>query len=52
MNITDVEVVGNPGNGGARPSVRVPGNVAQIQIEENDNARGLVQFNVKTVGET
>ncbi|XP_041376199.1 adhesion G-protein coupled receptor V1-like [Gigantopelta aegis] len=48
VNITDVEVTGNPSNNSAKPSVRIPGNVAKIQIEENDNARGLVQFNVKT----
>lgn len=33
----------------AQPSIKVPGNVATITILENDNARGMVQFNVNTV---
>ena len=49
MNITEAELLDPRGNSSARPSVKIPGNVAQITILENDNARGTVQFDVKTV---
>lgn len=34
---------------GAEPSVKVPGNILRITINENDGIRGIVQFNVTTV---
>ena len=49
VNLTTVELVGAEGDNSAQPSIRVPGNVAQITILENDNAQGTVQFDVKTV---
>ena len=49
VNLTTVELAGAEGDNSAQPSIRVPGNVAQITILENDNAQGTVQFDVKTV---
>ena len=49
VNLTEVELVGPGADNSARPSIRIPGNVVQITILENDNARGTVQFDVKTV---
>lgn len=34
---------------GAEPSVKVPGNILRVTINENDGIRGIVQFNVTTV---
>ncbi|XP_029019275.1 adhesion G-protein coupled receptor V1 isoform X2 [Betta splendens] len=46
VNITRVEVVGGP-LGAQQPSVKRPGmEVAQVTIEENDDPRGILQFNV------
>ena len=34
---------------GSEPSIVMPGNIAVVTIKENDNARGIIQFDVKTV---
>ena len=49
VNITEVELLGEGTDNSEQPSIRIPGNVAQITILENDNARGTVQFDIKTV---
>ncbi|XP_052793587.1 adhesion G-protein coupled receptor V1-like [Mya arenaria] len=48
VNITGVVLLGNVPPPGAEPSVRIPGNIVAVTIAENDNARGIVQFNVTT----
>ena len=48
-NITSVQLIGDSPTDGAAPSVRRPGDIAAIAITENDNARGVVQFNVTRV---
>ncbi|XP_076465116.1 adhesion G-protein coupled receptor V1-like isoform X2 [Babylonia areolata] len=48
VNITEVMLVTAEGESSAQPSIRVPGNVAEITILENDGARGMVQFDVET----
>ncbi|XP_060082724.1 adhesion G-protein coupled receptor V1-like [Ylistrum balloti] len=48
VNITGVTLAGPNPPPGAEPSVNVPGNLLSITIQENDNARGIVQFNVTT----
>jgi len=49
LNITSVTLMGNQPPAGAEPSVRLPGNILIVTINENDNARGIIQFNVTTV---
>ncbi|KAJ8304146.1 hypothetical protein KUTeg_017729 [Tegillarca granosa] len=49
VNITGVTLSGLTPPPGAEPSVKIPGNIIAITITENDNARGIVQFNVTTV---
>ncbi|XP_069137444.1 adhesion G-protein coupled receptor V1-like isoform X2 [Argopecten irradians] len=48
VNITGVTLAGPAPPPGAEPSVQVPGNLLSVTIKENDNARGIVQFNVTT----
>nr|KAG5699576.1 hypothetical protein BaRGS_033772 [Batillaria attramentaria] len=48
VNLTAVELVGTSGGSGAGPSIKKPGDVVQVTILENDNARGTVQFDVST----
>ncbi|KAL8615958.1 hypothetical protein ACOMHN_034634 [Nucella lapillus] len=48
VNITEVVLVTPSGSSSAQPSIRVPGNVVEITIRENDGAHGIVQFDVKT----
>lgn len=50
VNITGVELVeGSAGAG--QPSVKRPGmEVAEVTIQESDDPRGILQFNVSTVG--
>ncbi|XP_071260291.1 adhesion G-protein coupled receptor V1-like isoform X2 [Salvelinus alpinus] len=46
VNITSVELVGGL-TGAAQPSVKRPGmEVAEVTIQENDDPRGVLQFNV------
>ncbi|XP_068617051.1 adhesion G-protein coupled receptor V1 [Brachionichthys hirsutus] len=46
INITSVEVVGEP-VGAGHPSMKRPGmEVAEVTIQENDDPRGILQFNV------
>lgn len=49
VNITSVELVsGSVGAG--QPSIKRPGmEVAEVTIEENDDPRGILQFNVSEV---
>lgn len=49
MNITGVELVrGSAGAG--QPSLKRPGlEVAEITIQENDDPRGVLQFNISEV---
>lgn len=49
VNITSVELVqGSVGAG--QPSVKRPGmEVAEVTVQENDDPRGLLQFNVSEV---
>ena len=49
VNITRVTVVGMVPGPGSEPSIVMPGNIAVVTIKENDNARGIIQFDVKTV---
>lgn len=49
VNITGVQLVGGALIVGAGASVRRPGNVASITIAENDNARGIISFDVNRV---
>lgn len=49
INITGVVLLGMSPAPGAEPSIRIPGNIITVAIAENDNARGIVQFNVTTV---
>uniref|UniRef100_A0A4W3JB69 Adhesion G-protein coupled receptor V1 n=1 Tax=Callorhinchus milii TaxID=7868 RepID=A0A4W3JB69_CALMI len=47
VNITEVELTGITLAGGGQPSVKRLGmEVAEIAIEENDDPRGIIQFNV------
>ncbi|XP_028834405.1 adhesion G-protein coupled receptor V1 isoform X2 [Denticeps clupeoides] len=47
LNITKVELLGGGVVGGGQPSIRRPGmEVAEINIQENDDPRGVLQFNV------
>lgn len=49
VNITSVELVKGP-VGASQPSVKRPGmEVAEVTIQENDDPRGIVQFNVSEV---
>ncbi|XP_053406314.1 adhesion G-protein coupled receptor V1-like [Mercenaria mercenaria] len=48
VNITGVSVLGGTPGSGAEPSIRIPGNVVTVTISENDNARGIVEFDVTT----
>ncbi|CAB1319363.1 unnamed protein product, partial [Coregonus sp. 'balchen'] len=46
VNITGVELVGGL-TGAAQPSVKRPGmEVAEVTIQENDDPRGILQFNI------
>lgn len=48
INITNVERVG--GSGPGQPSLKRPGmEVAEVTIQENDDPRGILQFNVSEV---
>lgn len=49
LNITEVRVMSATPPPGAEPSVKVPGNILRVTINENDGIRGIVQFNVTTV---
>uniref|UniRef100_A0A8K9V586 Adhesion G-protein coupled receptor V1 n=1 Tax=Oncorhynchus mykiss TaxID=8022 RepID=A0A8K9V586_ONCMY len=50
VNITGVELVGGL-TGAAQPSVKRPGmEVAEVTIQENDDPRGVLQFNVSQSG--
>ncbi len=48
VNITQVQLISEPDVDGI-PSIRRPGNVAMVTIEENDDARGTVEFSVTRV---
>lgn len=49
VNITSVELVGGS-LGAVQPSVKRPGmEVAEVTIQENDDPRGILQFNVSEV---
>lgn len=49
VNITSVELVKGP-IGASQPSVMRPGmEVAEVTIQENDDPRGILQFNVSEV---
>ena len=49
VNITDVLLFEARSTIQTRPTVRHPGNIAMVTIEENDNARGIIQFNMTRV---
>lgn len=49
VNLTDVVLLTGTAGPGEGPSVRRPGNSVAVTIRENDNARGLVLFDVLTV---
>ena len=49
LEITGVALIDGVASVGAVPSVRRPGNVATITIAENDNAGGIIAFNVERV---
>ena len=49
MEITSVVLVDSSVSVGSVPSVRRPGNKAVVRIAENDNAGGIIQFNVQRV---
>lgn len=49
VNITSVELVSGS-MGGGQPSVKRPGmEVAEVTIHENDDPRGILQFNMSKV---
>lgn len=49
VNITKVELLGGD-TGAAQPSVRRPGlEIAEVTIQENDDPRGVLTFNVSKV---
>lgn len=49
MNITSVELIGES-VGAGQPTVKRPGlEVAEVSIQENDDPRGILQFNVSEV---
>ncbi|KAK3601208.1 hypothetical protein CHS0354_004408 [Potamilus streckersoni] len=48
VNITSVILLGRTPPPGSEPSIKIPGNVVTVTIPENDNANGIVQFNVTT----
>lgn len=49
MNITRVELMGDQ-SGSSQPRIRRPGmEIAEITIQENDDPRGVIQFNVSKV---
>ncbi|KAL3865787.1 hypothetical protein ACJMK2_043142 [Sinanodonta woodiana] len=48
VNITSVILLGRTPVPGSEPSIKIPGNVVTVTIPENDNANGIVQFNVTT----
>lgn len=49
VNITSVELVSGS-TGAGQPSVKRPGmEVAEVTIQENDDPRGILQFNVSEV---
>ena len=49
VNITRIELVGGTVDGG-QPTINMPGvEVAEIIIEENDDPRGVLEFNVTKV---
>lgn len=49
VNITRVELLGGD-TGAAQPSVRRPGlEIAEVTIQENDDPRGVLSFNVSKV---
>lgn len=51
INITDVQLVDSPTGG--QPSVKRLGlEIAEITIEENDDARGVFSFNVTKVSKS
>ena len=49
ISITGVQLVGNVPTEGTAPSVKATANVTMVTIAENDNARGIVQFDVDRV---
>lgn len=50
VNITGVSLAGGASVGGAIPSVKRPdAETVQVTIRENDNARGIIQFNITRV---
>lgn len=50
VNITGVELMGEQ-SGAGQPRIRRPGmEIAEITIQENDDPRGVLQFNVSKVG--
>lgn len=49
VELTDVQLVGTPPSEGSAPTVRHPGHQVVITIAENDNARGVVEFDVVRV---
>lgn len=49
VNITSVELVGGS-VGAGKPSLKRPGmEVAEVTIQENDDPRGILQFNMSEV---
>lgn len=50
VNITRVELLGGD-TGAGQPSVKRPGlEIAEVTIQENDDPRGVLSFNVSKVG--
>ena len=50
MRLTGVKLVDEVAGKGAAPSISIPNSQTTVTITENDNARGLVQFDMTKVG--
>ena len=50
MNITSVQLTSDVGSREVAPSISQPHRLATVTIRENDNARGIVSFNMQRVG--
>ena len=49
VNLTSVQLLGNVPASGAAPSIKHTAAVTTVYISENDDARGVIQFNVQRV---
>ena len=49
VNLTTVQLLGTAPEAGAAPSIKRTESVAKVYISENDNARGVIEFNVQRV---